>query len=366
MLVRTPLSIILAAAPLLLIALILPLESNKRLMVFPGNELFGIYDYTDETKGGASRSFGWNLEYGALNFRFIVRAKIPVPFANAGLSFAEPDGNGYLDVSSFRTIELRMSAAHTRSIALTLKTRHADVSRFLTAEARVSTAPVTRTYLLSDFTSPLWWLAETRIDPDKIGPPDFRRLEAIEFAVGSAQPRDVEEQYTIESIAFVRDYSTLYACLAIAIAAYYAALLVFGLRGRFLKSGTARRLIDGIPVTSLRLESRADQEAKKVFEFIHSRYGEQDLDLRLINASTGIPEAKISKIIGMHQGLSFRQYLNAIRMKEAKRLMLETDRQVTEIAFAVGYANISHFNRIFKQLESIPPTEFRKREKHGE
>jgi AraC-like DNA-binding protein len=361
MLVRTPLKIILAAVPLLLLFLVVPLETTKRLTVFPGNQSIGFYAYTDETSGGASRSDGWNLTNGELHFRFVLEPKLSFPYANLGLSCVSPAAG--LDISSYQTVELRMSAAHTRSVALTLKTRRPGASRFLTVEAAVSPEPATRSYRLAEFDSPAWWFAENGIDPDKVGPPDFRKLEAIEFAVGVSQPVAVEEEYSIASLAFVKDYTALYACLAASAAAYYLALLIFSLRRRIRKAGAMRRMIAGLPVTPLRLESRADQEAKKVFEFIHGHYIDSDLTLRRVNAETGVSEAKISKMIKKNAALSFRQYLNAVRVQEAKRLMLETDRQVTEIAYAVGYASLSHFNRIFKQLESIPPTQFRKREK---
>ena len=43
-----------------------------------------------------------------------------------------------------------------------------------------------------------------------------------------------------------------------------------------------------------------------------------------------------------------------------KRLLRETDRQVMDIAYKVGYGNISHFNRVFKEAENCSPNEYRK------
>ena len=58
--------------------------------------------------------------------------------------------------------------------------------------------------------------------------------------------------------------------------------------------------------------------------------------------------------------MTFRQYLNRIKIHESKRLLLETDRQVTDIAFRVGYKNVTHYNRIFKEMEEVSPNQFRK------
>ncbi len=46
-------------------------------------------------------------------------------------------------------------------------------------------------------------------------------------------------------------------------------------------------------------------------------------------------------------------------MEEAKRLLKETNQQISSIAFMVGYNNVQHFNRVFKEYTGIPPTLFR-------
>ena len=74
----------------------------------------------------------------------------------------------------------------------------------------------------------------------------------------------------------------------------------------------------------------------------------------------GIHERKISAIIKKKTDLNFKQFLNKLRIAEAKRLLLETDLQISEIAFKVGYGNASHFNRVFKLSENCAPNDFRK------
>jgi AraC-like DNA-binding protein len=59
--------------------------------------------------------------------------------------------------------------------------------------------------------------------------------------------------------------------------------------------------------------------------------------------------------------MSFKQYLTSIRIHEAKRLLLETDRLVIDIALEVGFNSISHFNRVFKTSTQVSPVEFRNR-----
>jgi AraC-like DNA-binding protein len=57
---------------------------------------------------------------------------------------------------------------------------------------------------------------------------------------------------------------------------------------------------------------------------------------------------------------TFTQYLTQLRINEAQKLLQETDMGISEIAFQVGFENLSYFNRSFKSLVGISPREFRK------
>ena len=50
-----------------------------------------------------------------------------------------------------------------------------------------------------------------------------------------------------------------------------------------------------------------------------------------------------------------------IRLAEAKRLLIETDRQVTEIAYALGFNYPASFNKRFREREGMSPSDYRKK-----
>jgi AraC family transcriptional activator of pobA len=57
--------------------------------------------------------------------------------------------------------------------------------------------------------------------------------------------------------------------------------------------------------------------------------------------------------------------LNARRMLEAKRALLYGVSSVGEIAYALGYEDVSYFVRIFRQMEGLSPRKFRQKSKEG-
>ncbi|MBB6634646.1 response regulator [Cohnella thailandensis] len=61
-----------------------------------------------------------------------------------------------------------------------------------------------------------------------------------------------------------------------------------------------------------------------------------------------------------HTGKSFVNYLNQIRIEKALELLRGTDRKIYEIAESVGFVSLPYFNRVFKQVSSMAPNEYRK------
>lgn len=59
-------------------------------------------------------------------------------------------------------------------------------------------------------------------------------------------------------------------------------------------------------------------------------------------------------------GISFSAYLEAMRLREAERLLLTTDKEITDIALTLGFGTTSHFIDRFKKTYELPPNKFRK------
>ena len=58
---------------------------------------------------------------------------------------------------------------------------------------------------------------------------------------------------------------------------------------------------------------------------------------------------------------TFTQYLLQLRINDAQKLLQDTDLGISEIAFRVGFENLSYFNRSFKSISRTTPLDFRKK-----
>lgn len=76
---------------------------------------------------------------------------------------------------------------------------------------------------------------------------------------------------------------------------------------------------------------------------------------------TAMSRATFSRQFHVHTGRSFSKFLLQLRLETACRELSETDRTITEIAYACGFGQISFFNRSFRKAMGCSPSEFRNR-----
>lgn len=95
-------------------------------------------------------------------------------------------------------------------------------------------------------------------------------------------------------------------------------------------------------------------DLERLNRFLADHYSREDLDLATVAAELGMPVRRVTTLLNAH-GESFKATLNRLRLQEARRLLLETDLQVSETAFKVGYGNVSHFNRMFRERFETAP-----------
>ena len=80
-------------------------------------------------------------------------------------------------------------------------------------------------------------------------------------------------------------------------------------------------------------------------------------------------EANISMSYGLEvfrkiYGISPKEYLDQLKLKEAKRLIKNPDIAIELISESVGYSSVSHFSRQFKKWTGVSPRVYRQRESH--
>jgi AraC-like DNA-binding protein len=83
-----------------------------------------------------------------------------------------------------------------------------------------------------------------------------------------------------------------------------------------------------------------------------------------VAADLGMSESRFSRFFRRATGNTFTDFVNLVRVNHACQLLMETDRQVTRICYDVGFHNVANFNRRFRDIKGMTPSEFRLQADH--
>lgn len=92
--------------------------------------------------------------------------------------------------------------------------------------------------------------------------------------------------------------------------------------------------------------------------YVVSNYA-QPLSLSEICKNVNFSLSNISIIFTKNTGMTFRYYLQKVRIKKACELLEKTDKTIAEIANIVGYSDPAFFHQIFKKEMTVTPREYR-------
>ncbi len=119
----------------------------------------------------------------------------------------------------------------------------------------------------------------------------------------------------------------------------------------------------GLHITEPARGGLAPWQVKRACERLESDLG-GTLSLQQIAAEFDLSVSHFSRAFRVSTGLPPHQWLLRQRVKTAKQLMTVRDLSLSEIAIVAGFANQSHFTRVFSSAVGVSPGTWR-REKHG-
>ena len=93
-------------------------------------------------------------------------------------------------------------------------------------------------------------------------------------------------------------------------------------------------------------------------------YRKNELTIRILAQHLAIPEHHLRRLINQHLGYrNFNDYLNRFRIKEASKRLIDPENSrlpITTIALESGYVSLTTFNKAFKDINEMTPSEFRR------
>ena len=96
---------------------------------------------------------------------------------------------------------------------------------------------------------------------------------------------------------------------------------------------------------------------------IDENFGDPDLNVESIAELLHMHRVSLSRVFARDHRIPISNYLISCRIRNAMRLLHETDLRLKEVALSSGFKNAEYFSRMFLQTMGMPPGVFRKRER---
>ncbi|GGX80990.1 helix-turn-helix domain-containing protein [Massilia dura] len=308
-----------------------------------------------------------------LRFGFRLAPAPRYRFAAADLLFEDRNGKpAHVDLSRYDSVSFQARCAPANTLMLSVPTFDDRVStpdhllsyRTPSAFFACSTHGTRVDIDLSRLETPQWWFDMFKLDLSHHG---YKLDRVPKMTFGSTFQSPTDTLFTVEISELIlhgRDVRYLYGMGAILASAWagfgfwffraHAAALVAEVREKLQKD------LPFVAYQQLSLEPHRDREKAAVLRFIATHYSDAGMDVDKAVAGTGVNRNKLNDILKAELGFTFTAYLNKLRLTEAARLLSENDAlAVAEIAYSVGYANVSYFNKLFKEEYGCTPKAFR-------
>lgn len=100
-------------------------------------------------------------------------------------------------------------------------------------------------------------------------------------------------------------------------------------------------------------------EISRVKSFLDEHYKEK-LSLESVASHFFIDKHYLARLFKEQYGVTLVTYLQQVRITHAKRMLRFTDKSIEEIGLECGIGELNYFSRVFKKLEGVSPSEFRR------
>jgi AraC-like DNA-binding protein len=125
------------------------------------------------------------------------------------------------------------------------------------------------------------------------------------------------------------------------------------LRGKFSGAQKQEEKVEKVEV-----KSNNDNLMDRIMKCINENLSDPDFNVEKLTEQVGISRAQLHRKMKEITGISAGDFIRNLRLEQAARLIVENKINVTQVAYAVGFNNQTHFSTVFKKHYGMTPTEY--------
>lgn len=111
-------------------------------------------------------------------------------------------------------------------------------------------------------------------------------------------------------------------------------------------------------VVKVEVKSNNDNLMDRIMKCINENLSDPDFNVEKLTEQVGISRAQLHRKMKEITGISTGDFIRNLRLEQAARLIAENKINVTQVAYAVGFNNQTHFSTVFKKHYGMTPTEY--------
>ncbi|MCR4852771.1 MAG: response regulator [Prevotella sp.] len=133
------------------------------------------------------------------------------------------------------------------------------------------------------------------------------------------------------------------------------------LRGKYTGAQAQEKKMKKVTV-----KGNNDALMDRIMKCINENLSDPDFNVEKLSETVGISRAQLHRKLKEITGISAGDFMRNLRLEQAARLIKEHKINVTQVAYAVGFNNQTHFSTIFKKHFGMTPTEYSEQERNKE
>ena len=106
--------------------------------------------------------------------------------------------------------------------------------------------------------------------------------------------------------------------------------------------------------------AKPDPLIEMIVAFIHQQLDNPDLNVDMISKEAGVGRSQLFMKVKNFTGMTITELIQVVRLKQAFEFLSEGNYNVSEVTYMVGFKNVSHFTKLFKNKFGKVPSELLK------
>ncbi|MCL1947943.1 MAG: AraC family transcriptional regulator [Chitinivibrionia bacterium] len=330
---------------------------NFPLQLYPDNKTFFDFDVVSNIANERGFSeMGVDSSSGHLHFRYNYEKGNDDPFAI--LIFHAHELARHLNLGDYKYIDLDIDPKLTQdfTVSMYVYIPETDFSNIALAEThrpysmkiRIEENKSHYHYKIADFATPAWWFAHYQVDDYSLPKTNWNNF--THMTITNYEQNDTTLQVVMKGLRFTDSikekiiYSIIF-CLFV----FIISLIFYSTITKKMQSVADTKHHD----------KYTDETAQNLLEYIEKNISNPLLSLDLINKEVGINSFVVNEILKDQKDVQYKKYIDTLRIEKAKRMLTESEHQISVIAEQVGYCYSNSFSRIFGKYCGMTPNEYR-------